>query len=149
MKQIKTRERVKKHGEVFTAEREVNAMLDLVKDETEKIDSIFLEPACGNGNFLIKILERKLKVAKTGQEVLRCLASIYGIDIQEDNVIESRDRLKEMCKGRCNMEVAEKILEKNIIVGNFLEPDKVVMYKWEFDGNKIYMQKFNLGACIR
>lgn len=55
-KQTKSKSRVRDHGEVFTAEREVNAMLDLVKNETERIDSRFLEPACGNGNFLIKIL---------------------------------------------------------------------------------------------
>ena len=55
--QIKSKERVAEHGEVFTNEREVNAMLDLVKQETERIDSRFLEPACGTGNFLVKILE--------------------------------------------------------------------------------------------
>ena len=60
--QIKSRERVAAHGEVFTSEREVNAMLDLVKQETERIDSRFLEPACGDGNFLIEILRRKLAV---------------------------------------------------------------------------------------
>jgi type I restriction-modification system DNA methylase subunit len=60
--QIKSKERVSKHGEVFTADREVNAMLDLVKPETERIESRFLEPACGNGNFLANILQRKLDV---------------------------------------------------------------------------------------
>ena len=59
-KQIKSKKRVSEHGEVFTNEREVNAMLDLVKDETLRIDSRFLEPACGDGNFLIEILRRKL-----------------------------------------------------------------------------------------
>lgn len=59
-KNIKDKKRVADHGEVFTAEREVEAMLDLVKNETLRIDSRFLEPACGNGNFLAKILERKL-----------------------------------------------------------------------------------------
>ena len=53
--QVKSRERVQQHGEVFTNEREVNAMLDLVKHETERIDSRFLEPACGDGNFLAEI----------------------------------------------------------------------------------------------
>ena len=59
-KQVKSKQRVADHGEVFTAEREVNAMLDLVKQETERIDSRFLEPACGNGNFLVEILRRKI-----------------------------------------------------------------------------------------
>ena len=62
--QVKSKKRVAEHGEVFTNEREVNAMLDLVKQETERIDSRFLEPACGNGNFLIEILRRKLEVVK-------------------------------------------------------------------------------------
>ena len=60
--QIKSKARVSAHGEVFTNEREVNAMLDLVKHETERIDSRFLEPACGDGNFLAEILRRKLAV---------------------------------------------------------------------------------------
>ena len=62
--QTKSKERVREHGEVFTAEREVKAMCDLVKDETERIDSRFLEPACGDGNFLAEILTRKLEVVK-------------------------------------------------------------------------------------
>jgi type I restriction-modification system DNA methylase subunit len=61
-KQVKSKKRVAEHGEVFTAEREVKAMCDLVKQETERIDSRFLEPACGNGNFLAEILSRKLAV---------------------------------------------------------------------------------------
>ena len=61
-KQVISRDRVTQHGEVLTARREVDAMLDLVKQETERIDSRFLEPACGTGNFLIVILERKLAV---------------------------------------------------------------------------------------
>ena len=58
--QVKSKKRVADHGEVFTNEREVNAMCDLVIQETERIDSRFLEPACGDGNFLIEILKRKL-----------------------------------------------------------------------------------------
>ena len=64
-KQLKSRKRVADHGEVFTNEREVNAMLDLVKQETERIESRFLEPACGNGNFLAEVLKRKLEVVDT------------------------------------------------------------------------------------
>ena len=63
-KQTKSRQRVRDHGEVFTNEREVKAMCDLVKDETERIDSRFLEPACGDGNFLAEILTRKLEIVK-------------------------------------------------------------------------------------
>jgi type I restriction-modification system DNA methylase subunit len=63
-KQVKSKQRVANHGEVFTNQREVNAMLDLVKHETERIDSRFLEPACGNGNFLAEVLNRKLNVVE-------------------------------------------------------------------------------------
>lgn len=92
--QVKSKDRVTNHGEVFTHEREVNAMLDLVNQETERIDSRFLEPACGNGNFLAEVLRRKLAVVGSrykrnqidyeGYAIL-AVSSIYGIDIQLDN----------------------------------------------------------------
>ena len=100
--QIKSRQHVTEHGEVFTAEREVKAMCDLVKQETERIDSRFLEPACGNGNFLAEVLRRKLAVvdsrySKSQVEWERysviAVSSIYGVDILEDNAQECRDRL--------------------------------------------------------
>ena len=105
--QIKSRKRVAEHGEVFTAKREVNAMLDLVKEETDRIDSRFLEPACGNGNFLVEILSRKLEsiskqkymwhrdrmAEKMGELSLLAVSSIYGFDIMQDNVEESRVRM--------------------------------------------------------
>jgi len=101
-RRVKSKQRVADHGEVLTGEREVNAMLDLVKAETERIDSRFLEPACGTGNFLAEILQRKLRVvaaryAKSQIEYERyavlAVSSIYGIDILEDNVQECRQRL--------------------------------------------------------
>ena len=100
--QTKSKERVRDHGEVFTAEREVKAMCDLVKDETERIDSRFLEPACGDGNFLAEILTRKLVVVrkKYGKSPLDyeknavlAASSIYGVDILQDNVIACRERM--------------------------------------------------------
>lgn len=100
--QIKSRQRVAERGEVFTAEREVNAMLDLVKQETERIDSRFLEPACGNGNFLVEILRRKLEVVRRQYQkqlselelqTTIALSSIYGVDIMRDNVEECCQRL--------------------------------------------------------
>lgn len=107
-KQVKSRERVAEHGEVFTAEREVNAMLDLVKQETERVDSRFLEPACGDGNFVAEILRRKLEAAKKRaipprkkkplplefeKQSVTAVASIYGVDLLIDNVIACRQRL--------------------------------------------------------
>lgn len=95
--QVKSRERVQQHGEVFTNEREVNAMLDLVKHETERIDSRFLEPACGDGNFLAEILRRKLQVCRRLVEqkkntqleyeknAVLAVSSIYGIELLADN----------------------------------------------------------------
>ena len=103
-RQIKSKERVRERGEVFTAAREVNAMLDLVKDETENIDSTFLEPACGDGNFLDEVLRRKLAVCKkrygksaADYEKMSFLActTLYGVDIMADNVARCRERLFE------------------------------------------------------
>lgn len=100
--QVVSKQRVADHGEVLTGEREVNAMLDLVKDETMRIESRFLEPACGTGNFLSAILKRKLDVvsARYGKSdydyfryAMTALTSIYGIDILEDNVVKCRERL--------------------------------------------------------
>src|SRR6476469_10696906 len=96
--QVVSRQRVLDHGEVYTNEREVNAMLDLVEQETERIDSRFLEPACGHGNFLAAILERKLDVVestyrKSQREFERymvlAVGSIYGIDLLPDNISEA------------------------------------------------------------
>lgn len=102
MSQIKSKERVTQRGEVFTAEREVNAMLDLVKNECLRPDSRFLEPACGDGNFLSAILRRKLaelrrKYKKSPRDYERlaivAIGSLYGIDIMDDNVLACRKRL--------------------------------------------------------
>jgi hypothetical protein len=100
--QVKSKKRVNDHGEVLTSEREVNAMLDLVKDETERIDSRFLEPACGDGNFLAEILRRKLQAVKNSYNnnhlehekyAILAFTSIYGIDILLDNVEDCISRL--------------------------------------------------------
>ena len=103
--QVKSKQRVADFGEVFTAPREVNAMLDLVRHETERIESRFLEPACGTGNFLVEVLRRKLtvvqaKYCKVQLEYERysilALTSIYGVEIQMDNVLTCRERLLEI-----------------------------------------------------
>ena len=95
--QIKSKQRVKEFAEVFTAEREVKAMCDLIPQEVwENITSTFLEPACGTGNFLVEIYARKLERCKDEFDGLKALSSIIGIDIQQDNVDESRLRLRSM-----------------------------------------------------
>ena len=141
VKQVKSKQRVADHGEVFTAEREVNAMLDLVKQETERIDSRFLEPACGNGNFLAEVLRRKLAVvesryAKNQSDYERyavlAVSSIYGIDILQDNVNECRHRLfqifnekytslyRTLTKEEC-CRSAKYLLKRNILLGDALD----------------------------
>ena len=138
--QIKSKERVSQRGEVFTAEREVNAMLDLVANECLRPDSRFLEPACGDGNFLSAILKRKLselrrkyKKSPRDYEKLSIVAigSLYGVDIMNDNVEACRKRLfsiwddeyTEHCKSEASdeaREAAQFIIERNIINGNAL-----------------------------
>ena len=132
--QIKSKQRVKDFAEVFTAEREVKAMCDLIPQETwDNIESTFLEPSCGTGNFLVEIFARKLSRCNDVKDALKALASIVGIDIQQDNVEESRRRLMDMFLekyGNSN-EVATflagAILRNNIICGDSLE----IMKMWE------------------
>ena len=144
--QIKSKQRVADHGEVMTAEREVNVMLDLVKQETERVDSRFLEPACGDGNFLAEILRRKLEAAKRRatpprkkkplpmefeKQSVIAVTSVYGVDILMDNVLACRERLYQIWNERyeavCGKEVNEDcraavrfILSRNIVCGNAL-----------------------------
>ena len=139
-KQIKSRQRVSDHGEVFTAEREVKAMCDLVSDECNRIDSRFLEPACGDGNFLAEILNRKLAVVKRKyrksvidyeKNSLLAVSSLYGVDILADKVAACRERLykiwhkeyKTISKTAYSEDAAKSvrfILSKNIVCGNAL-----------------------------
>lgn len=138
--QTKSKQRVADHGEVFTSEREVNAMLDLVKQETERIDSRFLEPACGDGNFLAEILRRKLTVVKSRygknaadyeRYAVIALSSVYGVELLEDNCKDCRQRLYQLwddayssaCRKEANEETraaARFILQKNILCGDAL-----------------------------
>lgn len=136
-KQIKSRKRVKEFAEVYTNEREVKAMCDLIPKSEWTIEKTFLEPACGNGNFLVEILERKFKLCKDEKDGLKALASITGIDIQADNCEESRKRLYEMyCEkfthsnSFCRL-MAQQILQNNIICGDSLK----IMAKWEAEQN--------------
>lgn len=136
--QIKSKKRVKEHGEVFTAEREVKAMCDLIPKEQWTIHSKFLEPACGNGNFLVEIFERKLKLCKNEKDGIKALSSIVGIDIQEDNVIESRKRLKNMFIDKFHNAndftrlMVDMVLKNNIICGDSLK----IMKEWEIENDE-------------
>lgn len=167
--QIKSRERVASRGEVFTAEREVKAMCDLVKDETERIESRFLEPACGNGNFLAEILGRKLaaveKKYKRNHEDFEkfsvlAVSSVYGIDIMEDNVDECRKRLFEIWSGAYKKAAEKKpcdeteksvsfILKRNICLGNALTLKKVDGRQNDTDEPIIFSEWSFLGDKIK
>lgn len=156
---INSKNRVRDHGEVFTSEREVNDMLNLVGQEAERVDSRFFEPACGTGNFLVKILERKLAVVakrykKSQIEYERnsiiALSSLYGVDILEDNVVHCRKRLldifieahhryfKKSSKADL-IKAATFILERNILWGNALtlktvgkNETPIIFSEWNF-----------------
>ena len=138
--QIKSRKRVADHGEVFTAEREVNAMCDLVASECLRPDSRFLEPACGDGNFLAVILRRKLSELKRKykksprdyeKQAIVAIGSLYGVDIMNDNVLACRERLfciwDEEYTAHCGTDASDEtreaarfIISRNIINGNAL-----------------------------
>ena len=136
MSQIKSKQRVADHGEVFTPAWMVEAMLDLVKDETERIDSRFLEPACGSGNFLVRILQRKLaavelKYGKSDFErryfALLALMCLYGIELLADNIAECRANLLKIFAEYLNLAPSDDlyrtafyVLSQNLVHGDAL-----------------------------
>jgi len=175
-KQVISKKRVTDHGEVYTGKREVSDMLDLVKQETERIESRFLEPACGTGNFLTEIMERKLRVVESryGKSQLEyerygvlAVSSVYGIDILEDNVVECRKRLfdifnqkyislfNETVKEECR-DAVKYILKKNIICGNALDlktvggkPQPIVFSEWSpVNGNMFKRRDFTFHGLL-
>lgn len=174
--QVKSKQRVADHGEVFTSEREVNAMLDLVKQETERIDSRFLEPACGTGNFLVEILNRKLAIVESRYKnsqleweryAVIAVSSIYGVDILQDNVEECRERLfrifdkiytrlfKENCKAECRASI-RFILVRNILWGDALslktpneKAEPIIFSEWSaVNGSMIKRRDFMLSYLL-
>ena len=155
--QVKSKERVRDLAEVFTADREVNTMLDLIGDSSYNIDFRYLEPSCGNGNFIVAILERKmLSVSKKYKKVkdfefysLMALASIYGVDIATDNVKEARQRMKNVIvdkfSGIQNSHQATEgfyksvdyVLRHNILKGDMLNGEQKIRFI-EFTSPKVY-----------
>ena len=173
-KQTKSKDRISDFGEVFTAEREVNAMLDLVKQETERIDSRFLEPACGDGNFLAEVLKRKLNVIKNRYEKnpddyerysVIAISSIYGVELLEDNTVECRNRLfqiwdkqySSVCDSYANNECRESvkfILKKNILNGDALSlkqsnGEPIIFAEWSsVNGSLLKRRDFRLDEIL-
>ena len=174
--QAKSKQRVAEYGEVFTGPEIVNAMLDLVKQETERIDARFLEPACGTGNFLIEILRRKLAVVEKNyrrsqlefeRNLVLAVSSIYGIDILEDNVEVCRQRLFDLADARYTALFKKKtkdacrrslryILQKNIIWGDALDlktvdenPEAIIFSEWSLvNGNQFKRRDFSFKELI-
>ena len=176
LSQVKSRQRVIAHGEVFTAEREVKAMCDLVADECERIDSRFLEPACGDGNFLAEVLNRKLATAqkKYGTPLLRpdyerwsinAVMSLYGVELLPDNALACRERLfaiwNKAYSTVCGQEAHEQcrdvvkyILTKNILCGDALtmkqeDGSPIIFAEWAcLDGTLVKRRDFRLDKLI-
>lgn len=163
---VKTKQRVADHGEVFTPAWMVEAMLDLVKEESERIDSRFLEPACGSGNFLVQVLKRKLaavqgKFGKSDFErqhyALLALMSIYGIELLADNIAECRANMLEILADYLNLDesdnlyrAASYVLSQNLVHGDALtmltsEKQPITFAEWGYLGKgKFQRRDFSL-----
>ncbi len=165
--QIVSRQRVADHGEVFTAEREVKAMCDLVEHETLRIDSRFLEPACGQGAFLVEILHRKLSVVTARysqqteweQNALLALSSLYGIELLPDNLRICQDNLFAIFQTTYLqlfptthkdelLRAARYVLEQNILLGDALtltrpnEPQHPIVFaEWAHIGKGMFKRR--------
>ncbi len=161
-KLVKSRQRVADHGEVFTPRWLVDDMLDLVKGEAERIDSRFLEPACGSGNFLVPILERKLAAvhARYGKSdfekrhyALFALMCVYGIELLPDNAAECRENLRgtfarvlKLNAGDIFAHAAHAVLDVNIIQGDALAMtdaggEPIVFPEWGYLGRGKYQRR--------
>ncbi len=171
MNLIKSRQRVADHGEVFTPPWLVDAMLDLVKGETERIDSRFLEPACGSGNFLVPVLQRKLaavqiKFGKSEHErrhfALLALMCCYGIELLQDNISECRANMLEVLSGYLRLEesadlygAASYVLSQNLVHGDALtmrtsENQAISFAEWGYLGKgKFQRRDFRLDALAQ
>lgn len=158
---VKSRQRVSDHGEVFTPSWLVQDMLDLVKSETERIDSRFLEPACGSGNFLVPVLERKFAVVQSRygnsdferrHYALLALMCVYGIELLADNAAECRERLLEtfVCFLKPSplewRAAAQHVLAFNIVQGDALSMtdsngEHITFPEWGYLGRGKYQRR--------
>ena len=162
MSLVKSKQRVADHGEVFTPTWLIEAMLDLVKDETERIDSRFLEPACGSGNFLVQILRRKLaavefKYATSGFEkqhyALLALMCLYGIELLPDNIAECRANMLEILADYLAIDesadvyrAASNVLSQNLVHGDALtmsthDGQPITFAEWGYLGKGKYQRR--------
>lgn len=168
---MKSKQREADHGEVFTPAWLAEAMLDLVKDETERIDSRFLEPACGSGNFLIQVLRRKLAAVEMRfgtsaferrHYALLGLMCIYGIELLDDNIAECRDNLLEIFANHLGLAATEdlyraaaNVLSQNLIHGDALTmrttlDQPIVFAEWGYLGKgKFQRRDFRLDVLTQ
>lgn len=171
-RQIKSKERVAQHGEVFTAEREVKSMCDLVKNESERIDSRILEPACGEGPFLQEMLKRKLATVKSryGRSAhdfemysVVSLSSLYGVELLEDNAQICRNNLYEIWENAYSKlndqredvrKAARYMVQTNILCGDALtlkqhDGSPIVFAEWTLLPNGMILRKdFELSVML-
>jgi hypothetical protein len=159
---IKSKKRVADHGEVFTPPWLVENMLELVKEETERIDSRFLEPACGSGNFLVRILQRKLaavelKYGKSEFEkryfALYALTCCYGIELLPDNIAECRANMLEVFADYLGLKegddlcrAASHVLSLNLIHGDAMkmqahDGSPMIVVEWGYIGKGKFMRR--------
>jgi len=162
MNYVKSKQRVADHGEVFTPAWMVEAMLDLVKGETERIDSRFLEPACGSGNFIVRILRRKLaavelKYGKNDFErrhyALLAVMCIYGIELLADNIVECRANMLEILAEYLNLDESDElyraafyVLSQNLVHGDALkmltcEGKPITFAEWGYLGKGKFQRR--------
>lgn len=162
MSLVKSKQRVADHGEVFTPTWMVDAMLDLVKGETERIDSRFLEPACGSGNFLVRILQRKLAVVelKYGKSdferqhyALLGLMCIYGIELLTDNIAECKANVLDVLTDYLGMDASDAlyraasyVLSQNLVHGDALtmrthEGQPITFAEWGYLGKGKFQRR--------
>ncbi len=146
-KQIKSKQRVKDFAEVFTAEREVKAMCDLIpEDMYSDLTKTFLEPACGEGVFLIEIFKRKLAYCKDARDGLKALNCLFGVDIQADNVDVTRRNLLAVYREHFPnandfaMSFARAITRSHIVCDDFLNPQTETVKSWGITADEGYVR---------
>lgn len=171
-RQVKSKQRVSDFGEVYTAHRQVTDMLDLIPAEAAGINTTYLEPACGNGNFIIEILKRKFALITAKDPwtysifMLRCVASVYGVDIQKDNTMETVERIVTTVEkvyekvfhclpDALVTDAVRKIASRNVIWGNTLagetgDGDQLSFHEWDIrEDGSIMSKEYTLADMIR
>lgn len=144
MSLIKSKQRVRDQGEVFTPHNIVVEMCDSINDDIQNINTIMFEPTCGTGNFLEEIIKRRMSICNSKKDELIIMSNLYGIDIALDNVMESRER----CKEYATCDLSKYIIDKNIIVGDIFKPETFNLTDWNIDDKNLYQLEYNFQDII-